>query len=85
MSTGTVAMVFYGCTRHTLNYKLRQIKDEYDLPIEQLMKKNAGRRFTLYDIERITRIFLNRGIIDYRKYYAATQIFKAMGALYNLI
>jgi hypothetical protein len=85
MRSSLVAVVFFGWTQRTLNLKLNQIKDEYDIPFQENRGKVAGRLFTLYDVERINRLFLNRGIIDYRKFYGATQILKAMGANHNLI
>lgn len=85
MTSAVVSMVFYGWSPRTLNLRLNQIKDEYDLPINTKPGKYKGRYFRLYDVERITRVFLNRGIIDYRKFYGATQILKAMGANHNLI
>lgn len=77
-----VAKFFYGWTTRTLNNKMNIIKDEYDIPFEDF---HHGRRFSLYDVERITRLFLNRGIIDYRKFYAAMQVLTAMGANHNLL
>lgn len=85
MTAATVALVFYGWTSRTLNNKLNLVKDEYDIPFTENGRKIAGRKFTLYDVERITRLFLNRGIIDYRRFYGAVQILTWMARNHDLI
>lgn len=79
-----VATVFYGWTSRTLQLKLDKIKDEYDIP-KTSPRNFPGRQFRLYDVERINRIFLNRGIIDYRRFYGASQILTWMGRNHDLI
>jgi hypothetical protein len=85
MSNAIVSLAFYGWSPATLNLKLLKIKDEYDIPRVNNGRKIPGRKFRLYDVERMTRLFLARGIIDYRRFYNAQQILVAVARNYNLI
>lgn len=85
MTATTVATVFYGWAARTLNAKLVQVKDEYDIPLVENSRRFAKREFSLFDIERITHLFLNRGIIDYRRFHSAIQILTCMARNYDLV
>lgn len=82
MGATFVGMAFYGWKHTTFNTYFAKIREDYPVPFQSVQH---GRRFSLYDVERISRLFLNRGIIDYRKFYSATQVLKAMGSNYGLI
>lgn len=85
MTSSIVSMVFYGWSIESLNLKLNKIKDQYDIPFTETQRFIAGRKFRLYDVERISRAFLNRGIIDYQRFYGANQIYVWMGRNHRLI
>lgn len=84
MTAAVVSLVFFGWTSATLNLKMNKIKDEYDIP-RTGDRHFPGRKFRLYDIERISRIFLNRGMIDYRRFYAAVQIVTWMARNHDIL
>jgi hypothetical protein len=84
MSTA-IGMYFYGVSRHTLNVMMNKIADEYEVSMVKESRNYLVRKYRLYDVERMSHIFLKRGLINYQKFHNAMNVLKAVGNNYKLL